>query len=65
MTIGTIKKDFICKECSTQLCGINESLFNNVYKDKSLCVICRKKKGKILTESERGGLWAESVLVYS
>jgi hypothetical protein len=53
----------MCKECSRQLCEINERLFNNVYDDKSLCVICRKKKGKILTESERDGIWAESMYI--
>lgn len=40
MTIKITKNKFICKECSKQLCGLNESLFNNDYNDKSLCVMC-------------------------
>jgi len=62
MAIGITRKNFICNECFRQLCGINEKLFNNVYEGNSLCVTCRKKKGMNLTESERGGLWAEAVL---
>jgi len=62
MAIEITRKDFNCKKCFSQLCGISEKLFKNVYEGKSLCVTCRKKKGRILTESERGGLWAETVL---
>lgn len=56
MPIEITNNKFICKECPRQLCRINESLFNNGCDDKSLCVICRMKEGKILTESEVGGL---------
>jgi len=62
MAIVITRKNFICKECFRQLSEINEILFNNVYEGKSLCVTCRKKKGNNLTESERGGLWAERSL---
>jgi hypothetical protein len=62
MAIEITRKNFICKECFRQLSGIDEIFFNNVYEGKSLCVTCRKKKGKNLTESERGGLWAETAL---
>jgi len=62
MAIGITRKNFICKECYRQLSGINEKFFNNVYEGNSLCITCRKKGGKNLTESERGGLWAEKSL---
>lgn len=62
MDIKIIRKKFICKECFRKLCGINIEFFNKVYKGNSLCVTCRKEKGKTLTESERGCLWAERTL---
>jgi len=54
------KNFFICRKCFRLIYGINEELFDKIYKGESLCVICRTK-GK-LTKPEENGLLAETAV---
>lgn len=48
----TMEPDFICQGCGKKLYALNERVYNEVYKDKTLCVACRKVSGMILSPAE-------------
>lgn len=54
------KNSFNCRKCLRLITGINEDVFNNVYKDAFLCVTCRSNEGKALTKFEENCLLEET-----
>jgi len=47
-----MEPDFICQGCGKKLYALNERVYDEVYKDKTLCVACRKVSGMILSPAE-------------